>query len=469
MGSNKSIRELVLDSGSILKNEPPVDTLLACSENLYTVPSVLSEIRDATARTRLEGLLKPFLKVQNPSAQSLQSVTEFAKKSGDFSVLSRTDLEILALTYELEVRFSDGKNHLRQLPGQRLPISKVKPQERGPETSSTSAGVEQSSENVTAKAASPASTASQPPEPSALDFAISEDAIVQEVSDRSVDKDPPSSLPVKGEKVNEPPDEEVDDIASELGKTRIELQSDLPLAERDTAAEHIPTSNIRRPIDKDAEQEDEEGWITPSNLRKHQMKDTNGSTAAEAEPAQIGVACITTDFAMQNVLLQIGLNLLSPYLQRIRTLRTYILRCHACFQQVKDTSKQFCPRCGGATLTRVSCSTDAKGVFRIHLKKNMQWNHRGDRYSIPKPTSGSANGKVKKGKGGGKGGWGQGLILAEDQKEYQRAVNGSGSRMKAKDLMDEDYLPSILTGDRSRPGGRPKVGAGRNVNSKKRI
>jgi RNA-binding protein NOB1 len=39
---------------------------------------------------------------------------------------------------------------------------------------------------------------------------------------------------------------------------------------------------------------------------------------------------------------------------------------------------------------------------------------------------------------------------------------------RERDLMDEDYLPGILTGERNRAGGRTKVGAGRNVNSKKR-
>lgn len=170
---------------------------------------------------------------------------------------------------------------------------------------------------------------------------------------------------------------------------------------------------------------------------------------------------------MQNVLLQMGLNLLSTSIQQVRHIKTYILRCHACFQKTKDMSKQFCPRCGKPTLTRVSCSTNAKGEFQMHLKKNMQWNRRGDRYSIPRPVSGTASGKVGRGKKGGKGGWGQELILAEDQKEYVRAIQGEGRR-KEKNLMDEDYLPSILTGERSRTGGRPKVGAGRDVNSKKR-
>ena len=179
------------------------------------------------------------------------------------------------------------------------------------------------------------------------------------------------------------------------------------------------------------------------------------------------VATITTDFAMQNVLLQIGLNLLSPSIQQVRHIKSYILRCHACFQKTKDMTKQFCPSCGKPTLTRVSCSTNAKGEFQIYLKKNMQWNHRGDRYGIPKPVSGNAKGNVAQGKGGGKGGWGQDLILAEDQKEYVRAMSGQ-NRRKEKNLMDEDYLPSILTGDRGRAGGRPKVGAGRTVNSRKR-
>jgi RNA-binding protein NOB1 len=127
-------------------------------------------------------------------------------------------------------------------------------------------------------------------------------------------------------------------------------------------------------------------------------------------------------------------------------------------------TKQFCPRCGKPTLTRVACSTNAAGEFTLHLKKNMQWNKRGDRFSIPKPIAGASNGKLK---GGGKDGWGSGLILAEDQKEFTRAVTEE-KRQKYRDLMDEDYLPGILSGDRARGGSRPKVGAGRTVNSRKR-
>ncbi|KAL9123279.1 MAG: hypothetical protein Q9187_000151, partial [Circinaria calcarea] len=211
----------------------------------------------------------------------------------------------------------------------------------------------------------------------------------------------------------------------------------------------------------DSDSSGSEGWITPSNLRKQQARDQNGDVLPGKENKVMQVATITSDFAMQNVLLQMNLNLLSPSMLRVTHLKNYILRCHACFEKTKDMTKQFCPRCGKPTLTRVACSTSANGEFKIHLKKNMQWNTRGDRFSIPKPVPGASNGKVGTGKGGGKGGWGQELILAEDQKEYVQAMQGR-NRKKERNLMDEDYLPGILTGERGRAGGRPKIGGGRN-------
>ncbi len=129
--------------------------------------------------------------------------------------------------------------------------------------------------------------------------------------------------------------------------------------------------------------------------------------------------------------------------------------------------RQFCPSCGHPTLTRVSVSTDANNNFTVHLKKNFQWNNRGNVFSIPKPTHGSASGKVSNVKGGGKGGWGQDLILTEDQKEYTRRADEQ-RRANYRDLMDEDYLPSILSGERKGGHGKIKVGAGRSVNSKRR-
>ena len=427
---NKPIYAIILDAGPILKNDPPVDSLIAKTETLITAPSVLSEIKDQSASLRAQTLLKPFLTLRRPRLHSLQFVIGFAKKCGDYSVLSRTDLEVLALTYELECERNGGDQHLRKTPGQkgcnsvRESRSKEKPNQNSEEPAT-------STPTDTSGILQPSNLAASQQDHKFIDLV----ELSHDLRDLTI------------QNINS--NEESETVAHTVPLTEPPFDQSLGL-KPETSVSH-----------------DSNGWITEANLHQHRAKDLNGSTAPVSLEPDVQIACLTNDFAMQNVLLQIGLNLLSPSLQRIRNIRTYILRCHACFQQVKDTSKRFCPRCGKPTLTRVSCSTNQKGEFRIHLKKNMQWNHRGDRYSIPKPVAGSANGKAGQGKGGGKGGWGKELIFAEDQKEYQQAL-GVMNSVKAKDLMDEDYLPSILTGDRGRAGGRPKIGAGRNVNAKKR-
>ncbi|KAI4132865.1 MAG: hypothetical protein LQ347_002416 [Umbilicaria vellea] len=448
MDQSKAVHTIVLDAGPILKNDPTVSSLLARSESLVTVPSVIAEIRDSTTRTRVETLLLPFLTLRSPTPGSVKTVSDFARKTGELAVLSRPDIQILALAYEIECERNGGDWRLRRVPGQKgLNGAPPKKHESVLQTS----GV----------ADHTAGTAT-----------VNEDNNLKEAAPLAMPK-PTTTQPQHSARTNQYGRDT--ELAEPIGDIPEHLNG-LAVADfnRQTATP-IPGDSSRRTIHAKLDElllygsdsEDSEGWITQSNLAKHQAEHLNTSVVPVSETGSMQVATITTDFAMQNVLLQMNLNLLSTSMQRVRHLKTYILRCHACFDKTKDMTKQFCPRCGKPTLTRVACSTNQNGGFKIHLKKNMQWNARGDRFSIPKPVSGAANGKVGTGKGGGKGGWGQELILAEDQKEYLRSLQ-SQSRKKERDLMDDDYLPSILTGDRGRAGGRPKIGPGRNVNSKKR-
>ncbi|KAJ5647333.1 20S-pre-rRNA D-site endonuclease nob1 [Penicillium lividum] len=411
----KSIHTIVLDAGPILKNTPPLSTLLAQCEELITTPSVLAEIRDPDARLRVETLYLPFLKQRSPNPKSFNIISEFARKTGDRSVLSRTDIEVLALAYEIECERNGGDWRLRSVPGQKRVNGKppVKEEEK----------VEGAEDNGDAVAES------------------TEEATVTE----NVEE------PKEESKVEEPVPSQDDAPTSEV---------DEPAAEEDTPEED------QNEEEDDAADSDGGEWITPTNYKTRLARDAGADSVPEAKIMQ--VATMTTDFACQNVLLQMNLNLLSPAtLQRVSHLKTFIKRCHACFSTTKDMNKQFCARCGKDTLTRVSCTTTANGQFTMHLKKNMQWNKRGNVFSVPKPTHGTSNGKWKG--GGGKNGWGQELILAEDQKEYTRSTAEEERRQRReRDLMDQDYLPGILTGERNRMGGRVKVGAGRNVNSKKR-
>ena len=446
MAATKHVHSIILDAGPILKNDPAVSSLLATSEKIYTIPAVLSEIKDANARSRVENTLKPFLEIRIPKPESIQSITNFARKTGDLAVLSKPDVQILALAYEIECERNGGDWRLRRMPGQKglngSPPSRK--EATGPGLENVRKGVNTQVDVI---------PNSEHELPSSSNLICDEIHTMSDPGTNHHRQDEPSTL-------------QIDCMTTQRDNVGLE-----PTAPRDINQESVDPISTDDVDDEnetlDAESDESDGWITPSNLSRQQARDLETSTASTSESPIMQCATITTDFAMQNILLQINLNLLSTSLQRIRQLKTYILRCHACFQTCKDMTKQFCPRCGGATLTRVACSTNANGEFKLHLKKNMQWNTRGNRYSIPKPVPGTANGKVGTGKGGGKGGWGQELILAEDQKEYLRAMQGH-DRRKEKNPMDEDYLPSILTGDRGRNGGRPRVGAGRNVNSKKR-
>ncbi|KAL8912061.1 MAG: hypothetical protein Q9171_002849 [Xanthocarpia ochracea] len=427
MASTKPIHTVVLDAGPMLKNDPSISSLLAKADRLVTVPAVIPEIRDATARARIETTWMPFLETIAPTAQSVKAVTDFARRTGDLLLLSTPDLHILALTYELESR-RNGLSNIRTFPGQNLVKPKSSVNRRNDHDGSLTAVDEGkfSEQQPPVEASKTATTVHAAENPDGDESSLVKDELV--AGARSL---------------------RIFDALSD--------QTHLP---PDSEAAKDPESTVP------SEDSDSEGWITPANIQKYQAKDPNAAIPITVEKP-LDVACITSDFAMQNVLLSMNLGLVNTSLQHVRNIKTFVLRCHACFGTTKEMTKQFCPGCGKPTLTRVSCSTNSKGEFKLHLKKNMQWNHRGDRYSIPKPVPGSANGKFSQGRGGGKGGWGQALILAEDQKEYLRATSGNG-RKKETDLMDKDYLPGILTGDRERTGGRPKIGAGRNVNSKKR-
>ncbi|KAF2851864.1 hypothetical protein T440DRAFT_447216 [Plenodomus tracheiphilus IPT5] len=563
----KPIHSLILDTGPLIKNTVSISTIINAAEELYTTPAILSEIRDEATRSRVQTTLVPFLKIRNPSPASYEAVIAFSKKTGDYSVLSRQDLGILALAYEVHCERNGGNYGLREAPkgpikrreGEEEPEEEKEPKEKKKRNRKNKMGA-QHEEDVAevpaedegweqpkgkratkAKAAKPVKfkyEAAQDPTTAegeaqqAIDegifgemapeqggVAVTPETLNEQESSAEVVTEKPTdpesenaAFPNDTPKESHAADAPADHLAEQLQETTISEpaadEAQPPTTEpqqpedsfsdpsyeevydatdSDSEPDHIATAeeiaahNTANPLSlapkpstlqptpphTDADSDSDGDWITPSNLPTHQAKDgTIASSTRTSAAEQTDVATMTIDFAMQNVLLQMNLHLLSTNLQRIKTVNTKVLRCQACFLICHDTSKSFCPRCGQSTLARVSCSTNAKGEFKIHLSRNYQFNKRGDRFSVPKPIAGTANGKWS-GVGGGKGGWGRDLILAEDQKEFQRRVVEE-KREKARDGMDEDYLPGLLTGERGKGGGRVKVGAGRNVNSRKR-
>lgn len=109
-----------------------------------------------------------------------------------------------------------------------------------------------------------------------------------------------------------------------------------------------------------------------------------GGIGAQGEDMPL-VACITSDFSMQNVLIQMGLKCLSMDGMCIRRARTYILRCFACFQRTSEMTRIFCKSCGNkGTLKKVAVEVDDNGEMKMFINFKKPINQRGLRYSIPK-------------------------------------------------------------------------------------
>ncbi|KTW29805.1 hypothetical protein T552_01010 [Pneumocystis carinii B80] len=371
-----SIGALVLDSSCFISFFGlSIINKVSC---LYTVPNVLTEIKDKSSCQTLS-LWKEKIIIRMPKPFYIEKIITFSKKTGDYEVLSITDIHLLALTYELECEINDNSFESYK----ELDKSKIE------ETSKKED----------------------------INTAINE----KDLSDISILKDS-----FEEEHKNENLTNNVHQLANDLENMNFK------------------------------DMDDDDGWITPSNIHYYKSLNKRSGTIPMKKAEYIKVACVTNDFAIQNILLQMDLNLVSPENGlKIKTVKSWVLRCYACFKIVKDMSKRFCPGCGGNTLLRTSCSMNSNGKFRIYLKRHMQWNNRGTIYPIPKPQHGSASGKGYKP-----------IILREDQKEYQKAVKYQ-KRKKEINLLDPDKLPDILTGKRNTSCHKVVIGMGRrNPNEK---
>ncbi|HDQ07717.1 MAG TPA: nucleotide-binding protein [Methanoculleus sp.] len=86
-------RRLVLDASAFFVH-------ITAEGELYTTHSVVAELRDVTSQGRLELLRAQGLIVLTPASALLAEVQKAAVKSGDATVLSAADTDVLALALE---------------------------------------------------------------------------------------------------------------------------------------------------------------------------------------------------------------------------------------------------------------------------------------------------------------------------------------------------------------------------------
>lgn len=112
------------------------------------------------------------------------------------------------------------------------------------------------------------------------------------------------------------------------------------------------------------------------------------------------VIFLTSDFAMQNVIIQMGFILLTIDGMRLTRVKRFKLLCRACFRLNMDIEREFCDYCGTHALSKVSVFINEDGKITFFDNPKRRINLRGTIYSIPKAKGGRNN---------------QDLILREDE------------------------------------------------------
>ncbi|RHZ47774.1 hypothetical protein Glove_567g9 [Diversispora epigaea] len=466
---NSKVQSLVVDSGPLIKGA----NIRPLANKIYTIPEVISEIRDKHSRDFLNQILFD-IEIKSPNEESLKEVVNFSKKSGDFSSLSAVDLRVLALTYMLEVE-ANGKEHLRKEPlksfarqgGQTKQAGKIRQTEKIKQAGQTGQVKDNEDNGNNENNVDNGNNVKK----NEYDDLRENDKIQNNIlsnmenltlSEKNVNDHNDSNDNGKSSN-NEIPETLItndknnnidnnDNIEVSLNNNN----SDIDEAEIITSQENtLESSNIQDKEKEKEEEKEEDGdddgdgeWITPDNIKNYKEQKYN-IKAKNKRDLYMKVACITTDYTMQNVLLQMRLNLVTVEGIKINKVKNWVLRCHACFKVTHDMEKQFCPSCGNATLIRTSTSTDENGNVIYYLKKNFQYKLRGTKYSIPEPKGGRhANN----------------LILREDQKEYQKALKLQRKQKKI-DIFDPDYIPELFIKSNSpsslKYSGPPVIGYGR--------
>lgn len=259
---------LVVDASAFLKNVPLQDI----GAIIYTVPSVIREIKDKQTRERLACL--PYdVKTQEASAESLKIVKEISKKTGDFAALSLTDLQLLALAHDLHTRYD--KTH-------------------------------------------------------ALNYDVK--SVLEQV---------------------------------DASKERADTVNPYGWVKASSAVDVNASGELGDGKDDDDDDEDDdEGWVDESNL----INVLEGEEEGIRENCEgLLVALISSDFAIQNVVVHMRMNLLSINGLRIKSLKSYLLRCRACYKTTSNMEKKFCPKCGNEALHRVAVTVKADGSIVLHI------------------------------------------------------------------------------------------------------
>lgn len=383
--NEKRVLKLVIDSNVLFKK---IDVWKIADE-IYTVPECIEEIKDQETKKYLS-LLPKDVKIVSPNQVHVSRVIQLCKKTGDYFSLSKADIKLLALVYELEIE-TFGKDHI---------------EERISEFSKKASEIHYSYGQNECEGGDDTSGDEDDNKDGDDEDEDEGDKDGNEDGDKDGNEDGEWTVvkPKKGKSFLNKKKQHTEPFKStDFGRWITPSNINSVLLGRYTE----PTLSYKDAVRNIAYNreplfiEDSTNSNTPSN-----RSITNGTYTV------IKVAICSSDYAVQNAAVSMAFNVISSRGSIINKARVYVLRCHACHEVTRNFTKLFCPRCGNNTLLKATSTIDKDGKLTIFLRKNFQYRTRGTIYPVPLPRSGKNSNN---------------LILRDDQRELQIAKRNATS------------------------------------------
>ncbi|EUD66910.1 UPF0271 protein [Plasmodium inui San Antonio 1] len=418
-----SRHKYVLDANSVIKCKD----LLFTSYDCYVTEGVIKEIKDEHSRRRLNNIM-PLLTVAQAEERDVNFVKYFSKLTGDYDSLSEVDIDVIALTYMLH-RLHGDVSKLNAAPMETIykynevEFDYLGKRRRGRKEWEVPAG---EGEVATGEGDETTASSAQPEETNRrVDDLKREDGgaggyDMLDGSDADAVRSIHESDAEAGGSIHESDAEaggsihqSDEDADGSIHESDAEASGSIHQSDED-AGGSIHQSNsdsdadsdgtlhgdgssqarrrirgcevIREEVVQVGEDEEEGGqWININNYHTQNV-DVNKEETFTAK-----VACVTTDYAMQNVMYQMGLNVITMDGFQINSIKLWGHICTSCYTFIKKTSLLFCSKCGNNNLRKVNVVVDNNlkklvvkiPQFRVNIKNTI--------YSIPKKKNSSKN------------------------------------------------------------------------------
>ncbi|CDJ56657.1 hypothetical protein, conserved [Eimeria maxima] len=356
--ASRELPVVVVDAGALMRVEALDRYRGKCT--FITTTQAAQEVRDAVARQRIESRMLEVHTLE-PSAADRGWAEKFADMTGDLPFLSQTDLDLIALTYMLQ-RATGETEHLKARPPAFEFFSEVELMQK---LENDGAGkqvwtLQHNSWNSKSSSSVPRNS-----------------------TDTNKDSTEDAEREEEGESAHT--EDEEDDMDAEEGWVTEEvLREHLGLAASSDNCNHEASAKENESNEPNESQE------TNCQEVDNSLSKAFGGLELRADMQEIEdlVACMTADFSMQNVLLQMGLKVLTVDGRKIRTVKIWALLCRACGHIERKTRLLFCSKCGHYTLDRTPLYFDQNTgkIFIFDGRKKIS--KRGQVYSIPKDKGG---------------------------------------------------------------------------------